>query len=51
LSCCTQQSLTLAGLVAGAGIFFDVSHVVYLWLEPDDWHLAVEFGLKKNEVS
>ena len=46
-----EDALTLAGLVAGASVVVFFTLVIFHGFEPDQWHLAVQFGLNthKNE--
>jgi len=39
-----EDALTLAGLVAGASIVVFFTLVIFHGFEPDQWHLAVQFG-------
>lgn len=40
----TEHTSALASLVAGASILLLISLVVFLWLEPDEWHLVVQLS-------
>ena len=43
-----EHTSTGTSLVAGALIVFFVALEVFSWLEVNQWHLAVEFGLNKS---
>lgn len=46
LPSCRQQSRAFSGLVTRATVLLWVLNIVLNWPEPDDWHFAVELGLK-----